>query len=298
MTVLEPRYGYAPGGQADIQLAYIDWGSEQAGPEKTILALHGITANLHCWDALAEKLVPLGYRLIGYDLRGRGDSSQPEEGYSLETHSSDIAALLDYFKLPQGNLVGHSLGALISLWFAANYPERVRHLTLIDAGAPIPPDTFPAIARSLERLGKVFPSLEVYVNQFRGSNYFPAWNDYIERFYTYDARVNPDGTVMCKTAVAAIVDEQKNLAKVDINALLPLIKAPTLLLRATIGLLDDGKAGLVLTADGAANSVAVISANAPARVEAIEDANHYTIIFSTDGARDKVASLITEHLEA
>jgi pimeloyl-ACP methyl ester carboxylesterase len=294
-TNIVPRYGYAPGAHPDVKLAYADWGPENANPEATIVAVHGITANLKGWNPLAERLVAKGFRVITYDLRGRGESSKPASGYNLTNHSFDLVAILDYFKLPTANIFGHSLGAAISVYFSAHYPTRVRRVILLDGGAPFPDDTFAAIARSMDRLGQVYPSLENYVAQFKASPYWPEWSDYIEQYYVYDAAVNPDGTVMSKVPKAAAFEEKENLLRINhyLATLHTLITAPTLILRAPMGLLNDGKAGFILSVEGTAQ--AVKSINAPARQVEVENTNHFTILISEGAAQDTVVNEVVEH---
>ncbi|MEI7554668.1 alpha/beta hydrolase [Candidatus Chlorohelix sp.] len=296
-TAIKPRNGFASGSQPGIKLAYADWGPEDASPEKTIVGVHGITANLIGWNAFAEKLAASGYRFIAYDLRGRGESSKPANGYDLTTHSFDLRALLDYFNIEQANVLGHSLGAAIGVYFSAHYPERVRRLILLDGGAPLPPDTWQAIARSLERLGKTFPSLEAYISMFKVSPYFPIWNDSVENYYTYDVKQNPDGTVTPKCEKEAIMEEQHNLNNMEkyLSALHTHIEAPTLILRATDGLLDSGKAGFILTAEGSAKMAQNIQGGG--KTVDINGTNHFTILMNEGHGRDEVLRLVIKHLE-
>jgi len=59
------------------------------GQENPILAVHGIMANCRCWDLLANNLVPK-FNFYAMDLRGRGQSDRPSEGYSIDHHVRDI----------------------------------------------------------------------------------------------------------------------------------------------------------------------------------------------------------------
>ena len=70
------------------------------------------------------------YRVIAYDLRGRGDSDKPDTGYGLEAHGDDLAHLLDHYGLDRAVVVGHSLGAMIALTFAVKRHDRVSRLVL------------------------------------------------------------------------------------------------------------------------------------------------------------------------
>src|SRR5512135_3091750 len=143
-----PSMVKAKGDGAEIQLAV--W----QGKGKQILCVHGIAANCRFWDCLASALSP-HHRIIAMDLRGRGLSDKPRTGYSIECHCKDIAALMDDQGLKRPVLMGHSLGAFISLAFAAWYPERVDRLILADGGGKLSKDqmakVFAGIKPSLER---------------------------------------------------------------------------------------------------------------------------------------------------
>jgi len=115
-----------------VALAVREW----PGKGPALVCVHGLTANHSCWASMADALAP-DFRLIGYDLRGRGESGKPESGYSLEHHCKDLLGLLDAFGLRKAVIMGHSLGAHIGLRFAALHPARVSKLVLVDVpGAP------------------------------------------------------------------------------------------------------------------------------------------------------------------
>ena len=106
------------------------------GKGKQILCIHGITANSRFWDCLASALAPY-HRVMAIDLRGRRLSDKPPTGYSIDHHCKDILALINDQGLDRPVLMGHSLGAFITLVFAARYPQRVDHLILVDGGGKL-----------------------------------------------------------------------------------------------------------------------------------------------------------------
>lgn len=134
---------------------------------ETILCVHGISANCRCWDTMVEALAPR-YRIIAMDLRGRGLSEKPPAGYSIAHHCRDIRVLLENLGVERAVIMGHSLGALIALAFGAQYPEKVESLILLDGGGKLSADqtkkVFAGIQPTLDRLGKVFPSFEAYLD--------------------------------------------------------------------------------------------------------------------------------------
>ena len=113
------------GDGIDIQLA--QW----KGEGRAILCVHGLTANCRCWDTMAASLAPR-YKLIALDLRGRGLSEKPPEGYFVEQHCRDIEAVIENLGIERPILMGHSLGALIALVFTALRPELSVGLVLVD----------------------------------------------------------------------------------------------------------------------------------------------------------------------
>ena len=131
-----------------------------------------MTANAIYFQALADDLAH-HYRIIAYDLRGRGDSDKLENGYSIPIYAADLAALIDELQLERPIVLGHSLGAIISLYFAAHYPTKLSKLILIDAGAPLPWKTFDDqpgwLKASLSRLGIPVPSFKEYINRLKAA---------------------------------------------------------------------------------------------------------------------------------
>ena len=138
-----------------VSLAVHEW----PGTGPAVVCIHGLTANHVCWQSMADALVSR-YRLIGYDLRGRGDSDKPPTGYSLDQHGRDLAALLNHFGLRKAVLMGHSLGAHIALKFAVAHPQRVSKLVLVDGGLDVRAEIIDdSLGPAINRLGVEFPSL-------------------------------------------------------------------------------------------------------------------------------------------
>ena len=136
------------------------------GIGKPILCFHGITANCRCWDVMASTLAP-EHHLIAMDLRGRGRSEKPLSGYSMAHHIRDIYFVLDSLNLREVMLMGHSLGAFIALTFGVENTDRVDCIILVARAGKLSPaqfdKVFEAIKPALDRLGKIYPSAEVYI---------------------------------------------------------------------------------------------------------------------------------------
>ncbi|WP_222841317.1 alpha/beta fold hydrolase [Hymenobacter sp. BT188] len=96
-------------------------------------------------------------QVISVDLRGLSD--KPASGYTMHEHAQDILGLLDALALSQAELVGHSFGALLSLYLAYQHPQRIAKLVLLDAAARLHPQTCEMLVPTMSRLGKTPPAL-------------------------------------------------------------------------------------------------------------------------------------------
>ena len=274
----EPKMIKAKGDGIKIQLAVWE------GNGKQILCIHGITANCRFWDCLASALAP-HHRMIAMDLRGRGLSDKPPTGYSIEHHCKDISALMNDQGLERPVLMGHSLGAFISLVFAAQYPQRVNRLILVDGGGKLSETqmakVFAGIKPSLDRLRQVFPSLEAYFSQMKQAPYLQPWNFYMETYFRYEIE-KVEGGVRSRVHPKHIEEEVQNLGKVDSRQFYANVTSPTLILRATKGMLAEDD--LLLPEDVADRMVREIP-NAK-RVD-VKGTNHYSILFQPNKMRDQ-----------
>jgi pimeloyl-ACP methyl ester carboxylesterase len=107
---------------------------EISGTGDPIVLLHGAFMDRRSWDAQVPALSSR-FRVIRYDIRPFGESTVPEQAYSVP---DDLLRLLDHLKIPKAHLVGHSFGGGVALDFALLHPERVATLTLVSA----PPNGF------------------------------------------------------------------------------------------------------------------------------------------------------------
>ena len=282
----EPIMIKAKGDGLKIQLAVWE------GKGKQILCIHGITANCRFWDCLASALAS-HHRVIAMDLRGRGLSDKPPTGYSIEHHCKDVLALMNDQGLERPVLMGHSLGAFISLVFAAQNPQRVDRLILVDGGGKLSETqmakVFTGIKPSLDRLGQVFSSLEAYLSQMKQAPYLQPWNSYMETYFRYEVE-NVEGGVRSRVHPKHIEEEARNLGKVDSSQFYTKVTSPTLILRATKGMLAEDD--LVLPEDVADRMVREIP---NARKVDLEGTNHYSILFQTNKKRDQTILKFLTH---
>ncbi|MEV5430898.1 alpha/beta hydrolase [Streptomyces sp. NPDC052701] len=89
----------------DIEVHYEDKGSGQP-----VVLIHGYPLDGNSWDGQTSALLDAGYRVITYDRRGFGKSSQPSTGYDYDTFAADLHAVLEALDLREAVLVGFSMG--------------------------------------------------------------------------------------------------------------------------------------------------------------------------------------------
>ena len=106
---------------------------ESAGDGPPIVLLHGLTATRRNVVQGSRHLSSRGFRLIGYDARGHGESGAAPDrsAYEYSDLADDLAAVLDALDLERPCLAGSSMGAATALRFALCQPERVQALVLI-----------------------------------------------------------------------------------------------------------------------------------------------------------------------
>ncbi len=273
-----------------VTLHTLQWGEQG----QTLVCIHGVTANAFSFQALADALSSQ-HRLIAYDIRGRGDSDKPQSGYSISIYADDLAALIDALGLERPVIVGHSLGALIGLYFAAHYPDKLSKLVLIDAGAPLPwkgYDDQPAwLKASISRIGTPFPSFAAFIERMKAAPYLAAyWSEYMDLYFQHDVHTNADGSVVTKTYREALIEEARRAYEGRPEEQWQFVQVPTLLLRAGQGLTSDNDQ--LLTEDDAK---AVQQGIRTIRYVNFPTLNHYTINFGVEpGPAQEILTFVDE----
>jgi non-heme chloroperoxidase len=115
-----------------IELHYTDHGEGQP-----VVLMHGWATSGRAWEAQVPALVQAGYRVISYDRRGFGQSSQPWNGYEYDTFTADLAALLDHLGLTDAILVGFSMGGGEVVRYLSRFgSDRVSKIVLASSVTP------------------------------------------------------------------------------------------------------------------------------------------------------------------
>ncbi|WP_353827465.1 alpha/beta hydrolase [Agromyces sp. SYSU T0242] len=276
-------------------LAGGQWHADAGGTP--VLAIHGITASHRAWHHVADALP--ARRIVAPDLRGRGRSADLPGPWSLRDHADDQARVLDALGIDRALVVGHSMGAFVTVRFAAAHPDRVAGVVLVDGGLPIPhpeglaPDEVAAavLGPAIARLAMRFPDQAAYDDFWKSHPAIgPAWDDRIADYVAYDL-VGSAPELRSSSVADAVAQNVLELDGGDGYATeLEALPAPVDFIRAGRGLLDQPEA--LYPAD----RVAATAERMPAlRVTDVAGLNHYTIVMTDTGAA-QVAAIVAPRL--
>lgn len=224
----------------EVELAYRLW----PGPRPAVVGLHGITASHVNFAGIAERLA--GRRsLIAFDLRGRGRSDKPAAGYGMQQHARDVAAAMRALDLGRTVVLGHSMGAYIGAALAAEFPDLVAGLVMLDGGYLLdPPPGFDPdqllevlIKPSMDRLRATFESRSAYQEFWRRQPTFPAadWGPWVEAYLDYDLGGEPP-ELRARALESAVREDFRSMAqKQEVKERLLAVRCPVMVIRAQDG---------------------------------------------------------------
>jgi pimeloyl-ACP methyl ester carboxylesterase len=206
-------------------LAYIDMGYASGPP---VVLIHGYTDNARDWVPMLPYLSKR-YRLILVDIRGHGQSSKPECCYNRLDFAYDIKLLLDGLGVRKADIVVHSLGSIIAQTFAEYWPDRTAHVVLISSTGGYPPE-----------LPKRPPQFDFAAEIRKLKEPIDADSPFMIAWWDSPTPVDPDFIRRQRKDAAgiplrvwlAVLDEAlpANNVFADLQATLPRLKAPTLLI--------------------------------------------------------------------
>ena len=120
-----------------MRLAIREFGEKNG--KGTVVLIHGTGARAEMWNPQIKLLVDRGWHCLVPDLRGHGESVEPEESANISVHLQDILDTLDehHIEFPV-TFVGHSLGAIISMELAAQRPELFKQVLAVSMPGRVP----------------------------------------------------------------------------------------------------------------------------------------------------------------
>lgn len=296
----------APVRGGNLRVGVWEPAADAAGEQvPTIVAVHGITASHRAWVNVVPQLPE--FRVLAPDLRGRGRSNFLPGPFGLAQHADDIAAVLDHLGIESAPVVGHSMGAFVTVVARQRYPDRIGQVVLVDGGVPMPlPEGFDAsrdvsellakdaselLAKSLgpaaERLTMSFPDPESYRTFWHAHPAFAAaWSDAVLDYVDYDLTGVAPQLFPATHPDAMAADYLDLYGSPDILRGLEQLAGPTIFLRAPRGFVDDppGIWPPYWMEEWAKRIPAL-------RVQEVPGVNHYTILFIDPGVTAIVSAI-------
>lgn len=174
---------------ANIELYYEDHGTGDP-----VVLIHGYPLSGASWEKQLPVLLAAGHRVITYDRRGFGKSSQPTTGYNYDTFAADLQQLVSHLKLRNFALVGFSMGGGEVARYLGKYGSKDVSRAVIIGG--IPPFLLKTADNSEGVDGSIFEGIEKAVAADR----FAFFTEFFKNFYNTDQLL---GKRVSEQAVAA-----------------------------------------------------------------------------------------------
>ncbi len=174
-----------------LRLHYLDYGTEGCTP---MLCVHGGGAHAHWFDFVAPGFVT-DYHVRALDLRGHGDSSwAAPSSYSNERFAKDLAEVAEQLDLRDFVLIGHSMGGMISLLYAATGAQRLGKLVIVDSTMRLSEGRIAALHDIGNRGGRSYGTREEFIARYRLLPEGTTAASEIVRYVAHHAgRQQPDG---------------------------------------------------------------------------------------------------------
>ena len=221
-------------------MSYVDVGKENStsihlyyedhGSGHPVILIHGYPLSSASWEKQVPALLAAGYRVISYDRRGFGKSSQPTTGYNYDTFAEDLRKLVTHLKLKDFTLVGFSMGGGEVARYVGRYGSKDVSKTVIIGGVP------PYLLKTADNPEGVDASVFEGIEKAVAADRYAFFSGFFKDFYNTDVHLGKrvseqaiqaswnTAAIASATASLACVptwheDFRKDLARVDVPTL-------------------------------------------------------------------------------
>lgn len=221
-------------------MSYIDVGKENStsihlyyedhGGGQPVVLIHGYPLSSASWEKQVPVLLKAGYRVIAYDRRGFGKSSQPTTGYNYDTFTEDLHKLIAQLNLKNFVLVGFSMGGGEVARYIGRYGSKDVSKAVIIDGVP------PYLIKTADNPEGVDASVFKGIEKAVAADRYAFFTDFFKNFYNTDVNLGKrvsEQAVQASWNVASIAsataslacvptwheDFRKDLAKIDVPTL-------------------------------------------------------------------------------
>ena len=163
---------------------------------RDFVLVHGLSSNARLWDEVAVRLAAAGHEAIAVDLRSHGESDAPDGGYDTATAAGDVATIAGHLGIAGAIVAGQSWGGNVVIRLAAEHPDVVAALALVDGGWFSPTDRFDSWATAERRMRP--PDVDgqpASAMRARMRAAHPQWSDGAIEATVANLREDADGTI-------------------------------------------------------------------------------------------------------
>jgi len=171
-------------------MPYVDVGKENSGAVslyyedhgsgKPVVLIHGYPLSSASWEKQVPVLLAAGYRVVAYDRRGFGQSSQPTTGYNYDTFAEDLHKLVTHLKLRDFTLVGFSMGGGEVARYLGKYGSKDVSKAVIIGGVP------PFLLKTADNPEGVDGSVFEGIQKAVASDRYAFFTEFFKNFYNTD----------------------------------------------------------------------------------------------------------------
>jgi len=221
-------------------MSYVDVGKENStsihlyyedhGTGHPIILIHGYPLSSSSWEKQVPALLASGHRVIAYDRRGFGKSSQPTTGYNYDAFAGDLRKLVTHLKLKDFTLVGFSMGGGEVARYVGSYGSKDVSKVVIIGGIP------PYLLKTADNPEGVDASVFEGIEKAVAADRYAFFTEFFKNFYNTDVhlgkRVSEQAiqaswnTAVIASATASLAcvptwheDFRKDVAKIDVPTL-------------------------------------------------------------------------------
>ena len=221
-------------------MSYVDVGKENStsihlyyedhGAGHPVILIHGYPLSSASWEKQVPALLAAGHRVIAYDRRGFGKSSQPTTGYNYDTFAEDLRKLVTHLKLKNFTLVGFSMGGGEVARYIGRYGSKGVSQAVIIGGIP------PYLLKGADNPEGVDASVFEGIEKAVAADRYAFFTEFFKNFYNTDVHLGKrvsqqaiqaswnTAAIASATASLACVptwheDFRKDVAKIDVPTL-------------------------------------------------------------------------------
>jgi non-heme chloroperoxidase len=221
-------------------MSYVDVGKENStsihlyyedhGTGQPVVLIHGYPLSSASWEKQIPVLLAAGYRVIAYDRRGFGKSSQPTTGYNYDTFAEDLHKLVRHLNLKNFSLAGFSMGGGEVARYIGKYGSKDVSKAIIMSGVP------PYLLKTADNPEGVDASVFKGIEKAIAADRYAFFTEFFKNFFNTDVylgkRVSDDAVRACwnvasiASAIASLAcvpawheDFRQDVAKIDVPTL-------------------------------------------------------------------------------